>query len=144
MGEEEEAEPPTAAHPALPGISYHFAMGGKSFAVLLDHFPDLLPKVRPGQGRGRRGGGTGVWACPPSSQSSCFVLTVVALRHHLRPHGPRPEDAAGGSPAENGVRLWGGGGWSQRSLSSAVPLLTQMFVAATAWACAEMAPTTAG
>ncbi|XP_070810736.1 polyamine-transporting ATPase 13A3-like [Pituophis catenifer annectens] len=41
----EEAEPPAAAHPAIPDISYHFAMGGKSFAVLLDHFPDLLPKL---------------------------------------------------------------------------------------------------
>ncbi|XP_070586132.1 polyamine-transporting ATPase 13A3-like isoform X2 [Erythrolamprus reginae] len=41
----EEAEPPMAAHPVVPDISYHFAMGGKSFAVLLDHFPDLLPKL---------------------------------------------------------------------------------------------------
>uniref|UniRef100_A0A670J3W8 Cation-transporting ATPase n=1 Tax=Podarcis muralis TaxID=64176 RepID=A0A670J3W8_PODMU len=26
-------------------VSYHFAVGGKSFSVILDHFPDLLPKL---------------------------------------------------------------------------------------------------
>ncbi|KAM3822026.1 polyamine-transporting ATPase 13A3-like isoform 5-T6 [Vipera latastei] len=41
----DEADGPPAAQPAVPDISYHFAMGGKSFAVLLDHFPDLLPKL---------------------------------------------------------------------------------------------------
>ncbi|XP_015668636.1 probable cation-transporting ATPase 13A3 [Protobothrops mucrosquamatus] len=41
----DDADPPPAAQPAVPDISYHFAMGGKSFAVLLDHFPDLLPKL---------------------------------------------------------------------------------------------------
>ncbi|KAL7982940.1 hypothetical protein Chor_013546 [Crotalus horridus] len=41
----DDADPPPAAQPAVPDISYHFAMGGKSFAVLLDHFPDLLPKA---------------------------------------------------------------------------------------------------
>lgn len=46
----DDADPPPAAQPAVPNISYHFAMGGKSFAVLLDHFPDLLPKVGPCQG----------------------------------------------------------------------------------------------
>ncbi|XP_039180740.1 probable cation-transporting ATPase 13A3 isoform X1 [Crotalus tigris] len=41
----DDADPPPAAQPAVPDTSYHFAMGGKSFAVLLDHFPDLLPKL---------------------------------------------------------------------------------------------------
>lgn len=80
----EEAQPPAAAQPAVPDISYHFAMGGKSFAVLLDHFPDLLPKVRPCQGRGRQGarewGGLAFWRKilpSPSSQSCCFVLQLL-------------------------------------------------------------------
>ncbi|XP_059498532.1 polyamine-transporting ATPase 13A3-like [Stegostoma tigrinum] len=31
--------------PQPPEISYHFAMSGKSFAVIAEHFPDLLPKL---------------------------------------------------------------------------------------------------
>ncbi|KAJ7313297.1 hypothetical protein JRQ81_004585 [Phrynocephalus forsythii] len=31
--------------PGVPEVSYHFAIGGKSFSVILDHFPDLLPKL---------------------------------------------------------------------------------------------------
>ncbi|XP_041034738.1 probable cation-transporting ATPase 13A3 isoform X1 [Carcharodon carcharias] len=31
--------------PQSPEISYHFAMSGKSFAVITEHFPDLLPKL---------------------------------------------------------------------------------------------------
>eukprot|EP00061_Rhincodon_typus_P008167 g30547.t1 len=30
--------------PQPPEISYHFAMSGKSFSVITEHFPDLLPK----------------------------------------------------------------------------------------------------
>ncbi|XP_067879690.1 polyamine-transporting ATPase 13A3-like isoform X2 [Heterodontus francisci] len=31
--------------PQPPEISYHFAMSGKSFSVIAEHFPDLLPKL---------------------------------------------------------------------------------------------------
>ncbi|XP_038642827.1 probable cation-transporting ATPase 13A3 [Scyliorhinus canicula] len=31
--------------PQAPETSYHFAMSGKSFAVIVEHFPDLLPKL---------------------------------------------------------------------------------------------------
>ncbi|XP_060710432.1 polyamine-transporting ATPase 13A3-like [Hemiscyllium ocellatum] len=31
--------------PQSPEISYHFAMSGKSFSVIAEHFPDLLPKL---------------------------------------------------------------------------------------------------
>lgn len=41
---EEEAPPPTP-RPGVPDTSYHFALSGKSFSVILEHFPDLLPKV---------------------------------------------------------------------------------------------------
>lgn len=39
---------------------YHFAMGGKSFAVITEHFQDLLQKV---------GGGTGVNVTPAVTAS---------------------------------------------------------------------------
>ncbi|CAI5791593.1 probable cation-transporting ATPase 13A3 isoform X1 [Podarcis lilfordi] len=38
---DKEDQPPVAP----PDTSYHFAVGGKSFSVILDHFPDLLPKL---------------------------------------------------------------------------------------------------
>uniref|UniRef100_A0A670J3P7 Uncharacterized protein n=1 Tax=Podarcis muralis TaxID=64176 RepID=A0A670J3P7_PODMU len=38
---DKEDQPPAAP----PDTSYHFAVGGKSFSVILDHFPDLLPKL---------------------------------------------------------------------------------------------------
>ncbi|KAM6453284.1 polyamine-transporting ATPase 13A3-like isoform 2-T4 [Liasis olivaceus] len=41
----DEAEPPHAPQPGVPDTSYHFAIGGKSFSVILEHFPDLLPKL---------------------------------------------------------------------------------------------------
>ncbi|XP_053115435.1 polyamine-transporting ATPase 13A3-like isoform X2 [Hemicordylus capensis] len=41
LGEAEEELP----RPEAPDTSYHFAISGKSFSVLLDHFPDLLPKL---------------------------------------------------------------------------------------------------
>lgn len=37
------------AHGSLEGLQltkYHFAMNGKSFAVIQEHFQDLVPKVR--------------------------------------------------------------------------------------------------
>lgn len=40
MLEDEEAPRPDA-----PETSYHFAISGKSFSVISEHFPDLLPKV---------------------------------------------------------------------------------------------------
>ncbi|XP_061444002.1 polyamine-transporting ATPase 13A3-like isoform X2 [Rhineura floridana] len=44
MLDEEEAPPP-APRPGVPDSSYHFAITGRSFSVILDHFPDLLPKL---------------------------------------------------------------------------------------------------
>ncbi|XP_069501032.1 polyamine-transporting ATPase 13A3-like isoform X2 [Ambystoma mexicanum] len=29
----------------VPEVSYHFAIGGKSFSIISEHFPDLLPKL---------------------------------------------------------------------------------------------------
>ncbi|XP_078525906.1 polyamine-transporting ATPase 13A3-like [Lissotriton helveticus] len=29
----------------IPEVSYHFAMSGKSFSIISEHFPDLLPKL---------------------------------------------------------------------------------------------------
>nr|XP_060635789.1 polyamine-transporting ATPase 13A3-like [Anolis sagrei ordinatus] len=42
---DEEEPPPAAPRPAVPEVSYHFAIGGRSFSVILEHFPDLLPKL---------------------------------------------------------------------------------------------------
>lgn len=42
LDEEEECPMPWLA---IPDTNSHFAIGGKSFSVVLDHFPDLLPKV---------------------------------------------------------------------------------------------------
>nr|XP_056719148.1 polyamine-transporting ATPase 13A3-like [Euleptes europaea] len=41
----DEEEPPPATRQNIADTSYHFAIGGKSFAVILDHFPDLLSKL---------------------------------------------------------------------------------------------------
>uniref|UniRef100_A0ABM5EJN6 Polyamine-transporting ATPase 13A3-like n=1 Tax=Pogona vitticeps TaxID=103695 RepID=A0ABM5EJN6_9SAUR len=43
--EEEEGELPPVPRPGVPEVSYHFAIGGKSFSIIVDHFPDLLPKL---------------------------------------------------------------------------------------------------
>ncbi|XP_044273235.1 polyamine-transporting ATPase 13A3-like isoform X2 [Varanus komodoensis] len=43
MLEEEETAP--APRPGAPDASYHFAISGRSFSVVWDHFPDLLPKL---------------------------------------------------------------------------------------------------
>ncbi|XP_077171278.1 polyamine-transporting ATPase 13A3-like [Paroedura picta] len=43
--EEEQQDSPPVPQPKSPDPSYHFAIGGKSFAVILDHFPDLLSKL---------------------------------------------------------------------------------------------------
>uniref|UniRef100_A0ACB8EWZ2 Uncharacterized protein n=1 Tax=Sphaerodactylus townsendi TaxID=933632 RepID=A0ACB8EWZ2_9SAUR len=42
---DEEELPPEPRGPNVADNSYHFAIGGKSFAVILDHFPDLLSKL---------------------------------------------------------------------------------------------------
>ncbi|KAJ6654962.1 hypothetical protein lerEdw1_006433 [Lerista edwardsae] len=41
----EEEAPPPSPQPGVPGTSYHFALSGKSFSVIVEHFPDLLPKL---------------------------------------------------------------------------------------------------
>uniref|UniRef100_A0A8D0G6A1 Cation-transporting ATPase 13A3 n=1 Tax=Sphenodon punctatus TaxID=8508 RepID=A0A8D0G6A1_SPHPU len=40
-----EGESPREARLNLHDASYHFAISGKSFSVIADHFPDLLPKL---------------------------------------------------------------------------------------------------
>ncbi|XP_042331882.1 LOW QUALITY PROTEIN: polyamine-transporting ATPase 13A3-like [Sceloporus undulatus] len=41
----DEEELPPVPRPGIPEVSYHFAISGKSFCVISEHFPDLLPKL---------------------------------------------------------------------------------------------------
>lgn len=78
---------------------YHFALNGRAFAVITEHFPQLIQKV--------------LSCFCTLTRCFAFLASVVVMTfflphggaaaraksHRVRTHGARPEDPAGGGPA---------------------------------------------
>lgn len=81
---------------------YHFAMNGKSFGVIEEHFPDMLQKVPLHYAR------TYKFTCCCSSIYAHFFFFFPCLlarvaRHRFCQNGPGPENPTCGDAAGSGV-----------------------------------------
>lgn len=83
------------SHEDLQMTKYHFAMNGKSFAVIQEHFQDLVPKVGPLLGIGLSDDEQ-ILRCESRCWELCSLSAGVAW-HRVCSHGTRSENTAGGS-----------------------------------------------
>lgn len=98
-----QAIPIKLVHDSLEDLQvtrYHFAMNGKSFSVILEHFQDLVPKVSD----------LGLWMCSQwihcnSILKKFIFFSVDVAWHGVCSYGTRSEDTISRSIAKCRVSI---------------------------------------